>query len=65
MSGVYSCEIWIINEVERKSLESYESWRHMQISWMERKSNQDVLEIVDHEHSLMDLIKRWKMVEHT
>lgn len=37
------------------------------ISWMERKSNQDVQEIFGEARSLMDSIKkrRWKMLEHT
>lgn len=52
--ALYNCETWTINKIERKALESFEMWscRPMQkVSWMERKSNQDVMEIVGEERS--------------
>jgi len=66
----YGCETWMKNDTEKKKLEAFEMWcwMHMErISWIERKTNEEVLKTVKERRTFMDLIRvrHWKMVEHT
>lgn len=68
--ALYGCETWVINEIKRKVLETFEICycRRMQnISWKKRKRNQDVIEIVDEKRLLIEsiIIRRWKIVGYT
>ena len=43
---LYGCETWTIGETERKRLEAFEMWcyrRMMNIKWMNRITNEEVL----------------------
>jgi len=57
------------NDTGKKKVESFETWcrRHMErISWIERKTNEEVLRSVKEKHTFMDVIRarRWKTVGH-
>lgn len=59
--ALYGSETWIINKKERDLLEAFEMWcwRKMKtISWTERRSNDDVLKIIEEKRSLIDNQKR-------
>lgn len=62
----YGYETWLINDAEKKKLEAFEMWRWRRmerISWMERKTNEQVLSTVGEKRTLIDAIRarRWKM----
>ena len=43
---MYGCETWTIGEAKRKRLESFEMWfyrRMINIKWMDRITNEEVL----------------------
>ena len=45
--AMYRCETWTIGEAERKRLEAFKMWcyrRMMNIKWMDRITNEEVLE---------------------
>ena len=53
---LYGCECWTITNNIRKKLEATEMWflrRILKISWLEKKSNQEVLEMSGQERSLI------------
>ena len=67
--ATYGCETWVINDTEKKKLEAFEMWcwrRMERISWIERKTNEEVLRTVGEKRTLIDAIRgrRWKMVGH-
>ncbi|KAL4132882.1 hypothetical protein QTP88_009959 [Uroleucon formosanum] len=67
--ATYGCETWVINDTEKKQLEAFEMWcwrRMERISWIERKTNEEVLRTVGEKRTLIDAIRgrRWKMVGH-
>jgi len=58
---LYASETWTLRKVDIQRLESYEMWiwrRLMKISWTEHRSNQDVLDMVDENRSLMSTIRQ-------
>ncbi|KAF0767756.1 Reverse transcriptase domain-containing protein [Aphis craccivora] len=67
--ATYGCETWVINNTEKKKLEAFEMccWRRMKrISWIERKTNEEVHKTVGKKCTLIDVIRerRWKIVGH-
>ena len=69
---MYAAETWTLRKVDIPRLESFEIWiwrRLMKISWTEHRSNQEILDIVDENRSLMNTIRQrqkklvWSYVE--
>jgi len=58
---LYAAETWTLRNVDIQRLESFEMWiwrRLMKISWAEHRSNQEVLDMVDENRSLMNTIQQ-------
>ncbi|VVC30377.1 Hypothetical protein CINCED_3A009443 [Cinara cedri] len=50
--ALYECETWTIAIEERRRLESFEMWcyrRMLRLSWMNRVTNEEVLEKITEE----------------
>jgi len=67
--ATYGCETWVINNTEKKKLEAFEMCcrrRMKRISWIERKTNEEVHKTVGEKCTLIDAIRerRWKIVGH-
>jgi len=67
--ATYRSETWVINDIEKKKLEAFEMWswrRKEMISWIEQKTNEEVLRTVVEKRTLIDTVRarRWKMVGH-
>ena len=63
---MYGCETWTIGEAERKILEAFEMWcyrRMMNIKWMDKITNEEVLEIIGERRTLWK--RRGQMMGHT
>jgi len=51
--ALYGSETWTISKKEKDMLEAFEMWcwRKMQkISWIDRRSNEDILRTIDKQH---------------
>jgi len=60
-TALYAAETWPLRKVDIQRLESFEMWiwrRLMKISWTEHRSNQEVLDMVDENRSLMNTIRQ-------
>lgn len=58
--SILRSETWVINDIEKKTLEIFEMqcWRHMdKISWIEGKTNEEVLGIIKEKRTFMNLIR--------
>jgi len=58
---LFAAETWTLRKVDIQRLESFEMWiwrRLMKISWTEHRSNQDVLDMVDENRSLMNTVRQ-------
>ena len=58
---LYGCESWTISKTMANRLEAMEMWcyrRMMKISWMERKTNEEVLQLVKEKRSMMKNIRQ-------
>jgi len=58
---LYAAETWTLRKVDIQRLGSFEMWifrRLMKISGTEHRSNQEVLEMVDENSSLMNTIRQ-------
>ena len=59
---LYGCECWTLTKDLERRLESTEMWyirRIMRISWTEKKSNEEVMEMAEYKRSLLKtIIKR-------
>ncbi|VVC44876.1 Hypothetical protein CINCED_3A025687 [Cinara cedri] len=67
--ATYRCETWVINDAEKKKLKIFEMWswrRIKRVSWIERKTNEEVLRTVEEKCTLIDAIRArwWKIVGH-
>ena len=67
---MYGCETWTIGEAERKRLGTFEMWcnrRMMNINWMDRITNEEVLGRIEEKRTLWKNLKkrRGQMMEHT
>jgi len=54
---LYAAETWTLRKVDIQRLEWFEMWiwrRLMKISWTEHRANQEVLDMVDENRSLMN-----------
>ena len=61
---LYGCECWTITNSLKKKLEATEMWflrRILKISWTEKKSNQEVLEMANKERSMLKTIRKRQM----
>ena len=61
--ALYGAETWALRAEDIKRIEAFEMWvwRKMQkVRWSERKTNEEVLEMIDEQRSLMDRIIRSK-----
>ena len=61
--ALYGAETWALRAEDIKRIEAFEMWvwRKMQkVRWSERKTNKEVLEMIDEQRSLMDRIIRSK-----
>ena len=58
---MYGAETWTLRKADVKRLEACEMWfwrRMERISWTERRTNEDVLILVQEERSIMKIIKK-------
>lgn len=67
--ALYGSETWTMTQRDRERLEAFEMWcwrRMERISWTEKKTNEEVLNIVREKRSLMNIIanRRGKMLGH-
>ena len=68
--AMYGCETWTIREAERKRLEAFEMWcyrRMMNIKWMDKITNEEVLGRIGERRTLWKSLKkrRGQMMGHT
>jgi len=63
---LYGSETWTLRKEDIRRLEAFEMWiwrRMMKVSWIEHKTNEEVLQMVDTEREMMDTLrsrqKRW------
>lgn len=65
---LYGSKTWTINKKEKNMLEAFEMWcwRKMQrINWTEKRTNEDVLKLMEKKRMLKDTIRRrWPMIGH-
>ena len=62
---LYGCETWTITTVDMKKLQSFEmlAYRNiMKISWREKKTNEEVLEMVDEQLYKIPIIKKRRKI---
>ena len=60
---LYGCETWTITIRNMNKLQSFEMWAYrkmMKISWREKKTNEEVLEMVDEQLYIIPTIKKRK-----
>ena len=58
---LYGCETWTVSKKMKKRLEAAEMWfirRIMRIPWVERKTNEEALQIAGTTRELMTTVKR-------
>ena len=56
---MYECESWIIKKAEHCRIDAFELWcwrRLLRVPWTARRSNQLILEEINHEYSLEGLM---------
>ena len=61
--ALYGCETWTLRQEERQRLEAFEMWvwRKMEkISWVDRKTNEEVLREVNEKRCIVDIIVKRK-----
>ena len=63
---LYGCETWVLKKEEKRKLEALEMWvwrRMAKISWMDKKTNEEVLRMVGQSRKLLEAIlerkKNW------
>src|SRR6218665_3545927 len=57
---LYGSETWIMRKEDIKRLEAFEMWiwrRLEKISWMEHRTNEEILKMVDEKRSLIGIIR--------
>ena len=60
---MYRCESWTIKKTEHQRTEAFKLWcwgRLLRVPWTERRSNQSILEEINHEYSLEGLMLKLK-----
>ena len=68
--ATFECQTWTIGEMERKRLEAFEMWcyrRMMNIEWMDKITNEEVLGRIGEKRTLWKILKkrRGQMMGHT
>ena len=61
---MYGCESWTIKEAESQRIDAFELWcwrRFLRALWTERRSNQSILQEINHEYSLEGLMLKLKL----
>ena len=61
---LYGCECWTITNRIRMKLEATEMWflrRILKVSWTEKRSNQEILEMAGMKRSLLNTIRKRQM----
>src|SRR5688572_6975549 len=56
----YGSETWTLRKEDIRRLEAFEMWiwrRMERVSWMERRTNEDILQMVDEKRSLLGIIR--------
>src|SRR6218665_690306 len=59
-SVLYRLETWTMRKVDIKRLEAFEMWiwhRMERICWMEHRTNEEILKMVDEKRSLIGIIR--------
>ena len=62
---LYGVETWTLTEILSNKIEALEMWilrRMLRITWKDKKSNKEVLKMAKTERSLLQIIKKRKMV---
>ena len=62
--ALYGSVTWTLRKLERKYLQSFEMWywrRMEKIKWLEKVSNEEVLERTGEKRTLLNNILRWKV----
>ena len=57
---LYCCETWTLRKEDIRRLEAFEMWiwrRMERVSWMERRTNEEILQMVDEKRSLIGIIR--------
>ena len=58
---LYGSETWTMRKDDIRRLEAFEMWiwrRMKRVSWMEHKTNEEILQMVGEERSMMETIRR-------
>ena len=58
---LYGCEVWILNVATEERLEAFEIWcwrRMLSVSWVERMTNESILEEIGKKRELLTTIRR-------
>ena len=61
---MYRCESWTIKKTEHRRIGAFKLWcwrRLLRVPWTERRSNQSILEEINHEYSLEGLMLKLKL----
>ena len=56
---MYGCESWTIKKAEHRRIDAFELWcyrRLLRVPWTARRSNQSILEEINHEYSFKGLM---------
>jgi len=61
-AAFYGTETWTIRKVDKKYIESFETWcwRRMEISWTDRVKSKEELQTVKEERNTLHIINRKK-----
>ena len=63
----YGCESWTIKKAERRRIDAFELWcwrRLLRVPWTARRSNQSILEEINHEYSFKGLMLKLQYFDH-
>ena len=63
----YGCESWTIKKAEHRRIDAFELWcwrRLLRVPWTARRSNQSILEEINHEYSFKGLMLKLQYFGH-
>ena len=61
---MYGCESWTVKKAEHQRTDAFELWcwrRLLRVPWTARRSNQSILEEINHEYSSEGLMLKLKL----
>ena len=61
---IYGCESWSIKKAEHQRIDAFELWywrRLLRVPWTARRSNQSILNEINHKYSLEVLVLKLKL----